>query len=89
MKTGQQTRLQILHYPRLDTVLMVEETIKKMRTYPSKRQLWLALSKKIMYQTFKIILDYLEASGKIMICKDGKIIWTWNPKLLAKAVPAK
>jgi len=81
--------LQLLHYPRLDTILMVEEAIKKMRDYPSKRQLWISLPKKTMYQTFLIILDYLEKSGKIMICKDGKIIWTWNPKLLARAVPAK
>ncbi len=80
---------QILHYPRLDTIQMVEETIKKMKVYPNKRQLWLALPKKVMYQTFLLILDYLIKSGKILICSDGKIIWTWNPKLLAKAVPLK
>ena len=82
-------KLKLLHYPRLDTILMVEETIKKMKVYPNKRQLWLALPKKVMYQTFCVILDYLEKSGKIMICKDGKIIWTWNPKLLANSVPVE
>lgn len=82
-------KLQLLHYPRLDTILMVEETIKKMKTYPSKRQLWLALPKQVMYQTFNVILNYLEKSGKILICKDGKIIWTWNPKLLEKSIPVK
>ena len=78
---------QILHYPRLDTVMMVEETIKKMKIYPNKRQLWLALPKKMMYQTFNIILNYLEESGKILYDKDGSILWTYNPKLLKKAVP--
>jgi len=74
---------QLLHYPRLDTVLMVEEAIKKAKEYPSKRQLLLSLPKKIMYQTFNLILEYLEESGKIVI-KDGRIIWVWNPKLVEK-----
>lgn len=74
---------QILHYPRLDTILMVEEAIKKAKEYPSKRQLKLALPKEIMYQTFNLILEYLEDSGKIII-KDGKIIWIWNPELVRR-----
>ena len=74
---------QLLHYPRLDTVLMVEEAIKKAGKYPSKRQLWIALHKKVMYQTFNLILEYLEESGKIVI-KDGEVIWIWNPKLVEK-----
>lgn len=73
----------VLHYPRLDTVLMVEEAIKKAKEYPSKRQLWLSLSRKVMYQTFTLILEYLEESGKIVI-KDGRIIWIWNPRLVEK-----
>lgn len=80
MKRG---RLQLLHYPRLDTVLMVEEAIKNAGEYPSKRQLWMSLNKKVMYQTFNIILGYLEESGKIAV-KDGRIIWVWNPQLVEK-----
>jgi hypothetical protein len=67
---------------------MVEEKIRKAKEYPSKRQLWLSLPKQIMYQTFNIVLDYLEESGKIVI-KDGKIIWVWNPKLVEKYVKSK
>ncbi len=69
----------LLHYPRLDTVIMVEEAIKKAGEYPSKRQLWLSLKKKIMYQTFNLILSYLEESNKIVI-KNGKITWIWDPE---------
>ncbi len=76
-------RLQLLHYPRLDTVLMVEDAIRNAKEYPSKRQLWLSLNKKVMYQTFNVILDYLEGSGKI-VTKDGKVIWIWNPELVEK-----
>ena len=73
----------IVHYPRLDTVLMVEDTLRKAEEYPSKRQLWLALEKKVMYQTFSLIISYLEDSGKI-VHHNGKIIWVWNPELVSK-----
>ncbi|MGI0135173.1 MAG: hypothetical protein ACREBW_09480 [Candidatus Micrarchaeaceae archaeon] len=69
----------LIHYPRLDTVLMVEDAIRTAKEYPSKRQLWLSLKKKVMYQTFNVILDYLEESGKI-IQDHGKIIWIWDPE---------
>lgn len=72
-----------IHYPQLDTILMVEKTIQKM-DYTKKTELWNALPKKVMYQTFSMILDYLEQSGKIMIDEQGCIIWTWNPEMIKK-----
>ena len=74
----------ILRYPRLDTVLMVEEAIQKAKEYPSKAELLRNLPKKIMYQTFNTIIDYLEYSGKIYTDKDGAIVWIWNPGLVKK-----
>ena len=72
---------EVLHYPRLDTVLMVEEAIKNAPDYPTKAKLMRLLPKKIMYQTLLVILDYLQTSNKILIDKrDGKIVWIWNPK---------
>ena len=72
---------QVLHYPRLDTVIMVEETIRKAKEYPTKAALWRNLKKKVMYQTFLVILDYLQESNKIYIdTKNGRIVWIWNPK---------
>ncbi|MCX6821563.1 MAG: hypothetical protein NTW30_02170 [Candidatus Aenigmarchaeota archaeon] len=68
---------QILHYPRLDTVLMVEEAIRKSKEHPTKMILWRSLPKKMMYQTLLLILNYLEESGKIVI-KDKKIIWIYD-----------
>ncbi|MCI0527918.1 MAG: hypothetical protein L0Y56_10825, partial [Nitrospira sp.] len=58
---------EVLHYPRLDTVIMVEETIKKAKEYPTKAELLRSLPKKVMYPTFLLILDYLERSNKIYI----------------------
>ncbi len=74
----------ILHYPRLDTVIMVEETIKKLDYYPTKTELWKALPKQVMYQTFSMIVDYLVDLNKIIIDKDERIVWVWNPELIKK-----
>ncbi len=68
-------KTQTLHMPRLDTVLMVEDTIKKLDYYPTKNQLWRALPKMVMWQTLGLILEYLEKSNKILITKDKKIMW--------------
>jgi len=69
----------VLRYPRLDTVLMVEDTIKNSENDLSLTQLWKALPRKVMYQTFKVIIQYLLDSGKIIV-HDGIIIWTYNPE---------
>lgn len=74
----------ILHYPQLDTVLMVEEFIRDHSGEYKKRSLWENLPKKMMYQTFCVISDYLVDSGKIAIDKEGKIAWVWNPDLVKK-----
>ncbi len=80
----------ILHSPTLDSVLMVEKTIQKYSQEFGKYQLWKKLPKKMMYQTFQVILDYLAQSGKIIIDKDGCLIWTYDPegikKLISKGV---
>jgi hypothetical protein len=63
--------------PTLETIRMVEQTLSKMRDYPSKNRLWRALPKQVQYPTFKAVLDYLEESCKIIYDKDGAIIWTY------------
>ncbi len=74
----------VLHYPQLDTVLMVENFIRKNSGEFKKRQLWEHLPKKMMYQTFCVIFDYLFDSGKIALDSEGKIAWIWNPDLVRK-----
>ena len=74
----------ILHYPRLDTVVTVEEFIRDHSGEYKKRSLWENLPKKMMYQTFCVIFDYLVDSGKTAIDKEGKIAWIWNPELVKK-----
>jgi len=74
----------VLRYPRLDTVLMVEEFIKKHDGEYKKRKLWESLPRKMMYQTFQVIIDYLLYSKKISIDSEGKIGWIYYPELARK-----
>jgi len=67
-------------FPRLDTVLMVEDFIKERDGEFRKKQLWEALPKKMMYQTFSVIIDYLIVSGKISVDSEGKIGWIYYPQ---------
>ena len=74
--------LNILHYPKLDSILRVEKAIQDSKDYPTRMELWKSLPRQMQYQTFKLILDYLERSNKIMF-QDDKIIWIFpnNKKL--------
>ena len=74
----------ILHYPQLDTILMVEEFVRKHSGDYKKRSLWEILPRKMMYQTFCVVFDYLLYSNKIAIDREGKIAWIWNPELVKK-----
>lgn len=71
-------------YPRLDTVLMVEAFIKENDGDYRKKQLWENLPKKMMYQTFSVIIDYLLISGKISVDAEGKIGWIFYPEQAEK-----
>jgi hypothetical protein len=74
----------ILRYPRLDTILMVEEFIKRNNGRFKKRKMWESLPKKMMYQTFDLIIRYLLYSRKISIDSEGKIGWIYYPELARK-----
>ena len=71
---------EVIHYPQLDTVLMVEEFIRRHSGEYKKRQLWENMPRKMMYQTFCVIFDYLTESGKIAIDSEGKVAWIWDPE---------
>jgi hypothetical protein len=79
---------EVLRYPKLDTVLMIEETIEKAKSDKTAREIWQSLPRKVMWQTFMTTLDYLEHSGKILVANDKSIVWVWDPvgvkELLAK-----
>ena len=69
----------IIHSPKLNTILMVERFISDHSGEFKKKSLWQMLPKGVMYQTFCVIFDYLENSGKIARDVEGKIAWIWDP----------
>ena len=75
--------------PTLDTVLMVEKTIDKYSGDYNRTELWKKLPKKVMWQTYLVVLDYLQDINKIAIDKMGKIAYIWNPSLAKKLVGRK
>jgi len=75
-------KLEVIHYPNLKTVLMVEDALKKANKLMTREDLKNKLPTKIMHQTLNVILKYLEDSGKILDGRKG-ILWIYNssPKL--------
>lgn len=73
---------QILHYPNLKTVLMVETVLKEAELVISREELKKRLPTQIMHQTLNVVLEYLEERGLIIDGHKG-ILWTHNdnPKL--------
>lgn len=70
---------QLEHSPTLNTVLMVEETIKNMEdSIVTLPELKAKLPKQVNHNTLKIILIYLEESNKIAVSMRG-ITWIHNP----------
>ena len=65
--------------PTLNTVLMVEKTLKDIGEVIAVPDLKKILPKQVMHQTLMIILDYLEFSGKI-IFHDNQILWAFKPQ---------
>lgn len=74
-----QQQVQIIetgHSPTLQTVLMVEQTLKEAGELLSVAEIKRKLPRKVMHQTLISILDYLQASGKILIGTKG-ILWVF------------
>jgi len=70
--------------PTLQTVLMVEKFIDDNSGEYKKTELWKSLPKKVMWQTFQIIMDYLESTLKIVYDREGYIVYIWNPEFSKK-----
>ena len=75
--------------PTLSSIIMVEKLIQKHSSEVGKYQLWKKLPKKMMYQSFLQIIKYLQDSGKIIIDKDGILIWTYNSKRIKELISKK
>jgi len=66
-----------------------EKTIDKYSGDYNRTELWRKLPKKVMWQTYLVVLDYLQDINKIAIDKMGKIAYIWNPSLAKKLAGRK
>ena len=66
------------HSPNLNTVIMVEETLKNLdKSVVTVAELKRLLPRKVNHNKLKTILRYLEESNKIIVTLDG-ITWIFN-----------
>ena len=71
------------HSPTLDTVIMVEQTIKRLGAC-TMTELYKALPRTVIYPTLKLIIAYFYTKGFIASDKEHKIVWIYNPRLVRK-----
>jgi len=74
----------IARSPTLQTVLMVERFIDDNSGEYTKTQLFNKLPKKVMWQTFQVIMEYLESINKIVYDKERYVVYIWNPEFYEK-----
>jgi hypothetical protein len=70
--------------PTLQTVLMVERFIEENSGEYKKTDLFKNLPKKVMWQTFQVIMEYLESVYKIVYDKEGYVVYIWDPQFFEK-----
>lgn len=67
--------------PTLKNILRVESVLSENKEFESKAQLAKKLDITMRPPVLNVILRYLEESGKILLDKDGSIVWIYaSPK---------
>ena len=70
--------------PTLDTVMMIEEIIENYSGEFNRTELWKKRPKKVMWQTYIVVLDYLQSINKIAIGDNGVVAYIWCPEVALK-----
>ena len=79
----------IARSPTLETVRMVERIIEEYSGELNRTELWKKLPKKVMWQTYLVILDYLQSINKIAISKEGILVYIWSLESAKKFMKRK
>jgi hypothetical protein len=75
---------QLARSPTLQTVLMVEKFIDEHSGEFRKTELFNNLPRKVMWQTFQVIIEYLRSINKIALDNEGYVVYIWSPEFAAK-----
>src|SRR3989338_1825778 len=70
--------------PTLQTVLMIEEFIEKNSGKYKKTDLFNNLPRQVMWQTYQIVLEYLDSINKIAYDNESYVVYIWSPELGVK-----
>ncbi len=68
---------------KLDDFNQKKEIEKKSGEY-NRTELWKSLPRKVMWQTFQVIMEYLESIHKIVYDREGFVVYIWNPEFFKK-----
>ncbi|MFH0713627.1 MAG: hypothetical protein V1722_04195 [Candidatus Micrarchaeota archaeon] len=71
-------QMQVMHSPTLNTVLMIEHTLRSAKQIIKVSELKRKLPRQVMHATLLQVLDYLQKSGKILITIKG-VVWIYRP----------
>ena len=82
MKT--EMKNQFARSPTLDTVIMVEKVIETHSGECTRTEIWKKLPRRVMWQTYLVIIDYLQSVNKIALDKTDHIAYIWSPELAKK-----
>ena len=74
----------IARSPTLQTILMVEKFIDDNSGEYKKTDLFNNFPKKVMWQTFQVIMEYLESNLKIAYDNERFVVYIWNPEFAEK-----
>ena len=80
--------MRVAHSPTLETVQMVEDIIREAKEVIKIAELKRRLPRKVNHNTLKVILSYLQKSGKIEFTPDG-VVWIFMPKEDIAAILSK
>jgi len=79
-----EAKIETARSPTLQTVMMVENFIDEHSGEFKKTELFNSLPRKVMWQTFQIIMSYLEDNLRIAYDKEGFVVYIWNPEFYEK-----
>ena len=84
METVIENKSPFARSPTLQTVLMVEQCIDKHSGAYKKTELFNSLPRKVMWQTFQVIMEYLENTLRVVYDNKRYVVYIWNPELYKK-----
>ena len=62
----------------------VEKFIKDNSGEYKKTELFNNLPKKVMWQTFQVVMEYLENSLRVAYDREGYVVYIWNPEFVKR-----